>query len=182
MTIDSYIEPTKLEMLVSIKLKQHGITIDDYPINPYNIIRQEGIDLKEIPIDNANIRGMIVHGTNATGILINKNRSYVSKRFIAMHEISHHWFHPRSPKRVCFEEYRCKRKGVEWQANNAAAYSLMPRRLIFELVNEFNGNIEQISEWLQVSPESLLYRINDLGYMNKVHVNERQKSVSLFSR
>jgi len=166
--IDSFIEPTELEILVQSKLKQHGITLYDYPFNPYTIIQAEGVILQEVPLDNENIRGMIVNGPNATGILINKNRSYVSRRFIAMHEISHFWFHHPCPKRVCFEVYKQKRKGIEWQANHAAACALMPRKLIIELLNEYNGNLELMSEWLCVSPESLSYRIVELGYAHRI--------------
>lgn len=168
MVIDTFIEPAKLELLVYAKLKQHGITYDKYPFNPYEIIQAEGIVLQEIPLDDPNIRGMIVHGPNATGIMINKNRSYVSKRFIAMHELSHHWFHPHSPQRVCFENYKNKRKSIEWQANYAAACALMPKSLLSELLSEFNGDLELISEWLCVSLESLTYRISELGYDHRV--------------
>lgn len=176
--INNFVEPAKLEVLVESKLRQHGITYYDYPFNPYDIIHAEGIILQEIPLENENIRGMIVHGPNATGILINKNRSYVSKRFIAMHELSHHWFHPHDSKIVCFEEYQSKYKGIEWQANYAAACALMPRKLVSELLYMYDGDITGISEWFCVSMESLMYRISVLGFEHRI----KKKSFELIRR
>lgn len=163
MTIKGFIEPDVLEQAVYRKLKDKGIEKNDYPINPYVLIDNEGIILQETKFDNNNIRGMIVHGPNKSGILINANRSYVSRRFIAMHELCHYWFHPKETKRICFEEYKIKAKSIEWQANNAAAYALMPRDIVLDLYDYYNGAKEPIADWLKVSVESLTYRLDELG-------------------
>lgn len=163
MTIKGFIEQEALEQAVYEKLNEVGVNKEDYPINPYELIKNEGIILQETRLDNENIRGMIVHGPNKTGILINANRCYVSKRFIAMHELCHYWFHPKETKRVCFEEYKLISKGIEWQANHAAAYALMPTKLVIELYKEYYGDIDCLCSILKVSPESLGYRISEIG-------------------
>ena len=162
MAIDGYIKSNDLERMVYRKLKEKGITKFDYPINPFELIENENIILQEIPFDDCNIRGMLVHGENVSGILINANRSLVSKRFIAMHELSHYWFHPKKSKTICFEEYSQSRKGAEWQANNAAAYALMPSELLLELYDYCDGNLGYICKELKVSRDSLSYRLNEL--------------------
>ena len=162
MTIEGFIEPSALEKVVYDKLKNKGITRYDYPINPYKLIENEGIILREMDFGNENIRGMIVNGDNATGIVINNNRSYVSKRFIAMHELFHYWFHPRKLKTICLENYRKSKKGFEWQANNAAAYALMPKDVLLELYDYCHGDLEFICKELQVSKDSLNYRLGEL--------------------
>lgn len=163
MTIKGFIKPCELENAVYRKLRSVGIKKEDYPINPYKLIENEGIILQEINLDNENIRGMLVHGPNVSGIVINANRSYVSKRFIATHELMHYWFHPKKHKRICFEEYVYQTKGIEWQANNAAAYALMPRDIVLDLYDYYNGAKEPIADWLKVSVESLTYRLDELG-------------------
>lgn len=168
LTIRGYINPKELEHAVYDKLKSLGITKYDYPIDPYSIIRNEGIILQEKPFDNENIRGMIVHGPNKSGIIINANRSFVSRRFIAMHELSHYWYHPHTTSTICFEKYKEEKRGMEWQANNASAYALMPRDLVVELFKCFNGNVCNICDYLKVSPESLSYRLKELGLIKNL--------------
>lgn len=166
MIIRGYIEPEELEYLVANKLDDLGIREHNYPFNPYEIISMEHIELKEIGLENDNIRGMIVHGNNCTGILINANRSYVSRRFIAMHELSHHWFHPHETQRVCFEKYKQTFHDLEWQANHAAAYALMPTKMVVDLYREYNGDLDCLCNILKVSPESLGYRMDEIGRAN----------------
>jgi Zn-dependent peptidase ImmA (M78 family) len=161
--IRGYIEPESLEKVVAEKLTEIGIKECDYPFNPYTLINNENIELKEVPIDNDKIKGMIVHGPNCTGILINSNRCFVSRRFTAMHELSHHWFHPHETQIVCFDDYTQQFEGREWQANHAAAYALMPTKLVIELYKEYYGDIDCLCSILKVSPESLGYRINEIG-------------------
>lgn len=163
LTINGFVNPAELERMVYNKLHDIGIHKEDYPIDPFKIIKDEGIILHEEKLKDENIRGMIVYGPNKTGILINANRSYASRRFIAMHELIHYWFHPKETQRVCFEEYKIVNKGIEWQANNAAAYALMPTKIVIELYDHFFGDIELMAEWLKVSTESLKYRINEIG-------------------
>lgn len=163
MVIRGFIEEEKLEEIVYKKIRELGITKSDYPIDPYQLAKEEGIILQEMQIDDVNIRGMLVHGPNATGILINSNRCYVSKRFIAMHELCHHWFHPHRTKTVCFENYKTNKKGAEWQANNAAAIALMPADIMKEIYQYCNGDINYICKELKVSEDSVKYRIEKLG-------------------
>lgn len=162
LTIKGFIKPEALEQIVYDKLHEIGIRKEDYPINPYELIEKEKIILQEVPLDSQDIKGMIVYGPNKTGILINANRNYVSRRFIAMHELCHYWFHPKEAKRVCFEEYQSRSRGIEWQANNAAAYALMPKELVIELYDHYFGDINAMADWLKVSVESLKYRVNEL--------------------
>lgn len=169
MTIEGFIEPKELECIVYDKLSSLGIRDIDYPIDPFEIIKNEGILLKEIPFDDNNIKGMLVIGDNISGIAINSNRCEVSKRFIATHELSHYWYHPPHPRTVCLEDYPIVRKGIEWQANNAAAYALMPSNMVVELYDYCNGSINYMCDFFKVARDSMEYRIKELKL--KPHVN-----------
>jgi Zn-dependent peptidase ImmA (M78 family) len=169
--ITKFIEPEELEQLVCKKIKELGITSADYPINPNQLIRNEGIEIYERSFTDTNIRGAIMYGSEATAIVINADRSFTSRRFIAMHELSHFWFHPRANKIVCFEEYINNCADKEWQANNAAAYALMPRAMVSELFAASHGDVSYMCDVLKVSPLSLGYRINELGLNIKPEKN-----------
>lgn len=171
--IKGYIALEKLELEVYEKLKQIGINKGNYPINPYNLIIKENIILNEMPFDNQNIRGMIAYGPNCTGIVINSNRSYVSRRFIAMHELSHYWFHPHETRKLCLEHYNEEHKSVEWQANNAAAFALMPTDIVLEVYNYYCGDIYCMASFFKVSLDTMIYRIKTLKLPLKKVYTER---------
>lgn len=163
MTIDGYIQPEDLEHQVYKKLTAIGITDNDYPINPYALIKNEGIILLERAFSNAALKGVIMYGSEATAIAVNSNRCFVSKRFAAMHELIHFWFHPRINENICIETYKEDYADKEWQANNAAAYALMPKDIVLKLFATYDGDIHTMSNILKVSSESLKYRIKELG-------------------
>ncbi|BCN32075.1 ImmA/IrrE family metallo-endopeptidase [Anaeromicropila herbilytica] len=169
MTIRGYIGSNQLEKLVYFKLKSLGITEDDYPLDPYLLIEKENIMLQFSPFDDDNIRGMLVHGPNISGILINSNRNDASKRFIAAHELSHYWFHPHESRTVCFEHYKETTRGIEWQANHAAAYALMPSKILKEAYAYCEGDIPFLCDYFGVSKDSITYRIKELGLKKKQH-------------
>lgn len=171
MTIKGYVEAKKLECIVYEKLKQMGLWNTDYSIDPYELISSEGIILHEKYFDDDNIRGMLVNGDNFSGIVINSNRSDVSRRFIAMHELCHYWFHPRTPQTVCFEDYSKVKKGIEWQANNAAAYALMPTEILMDAFDYCDGNLNYLCTHFNVSRDSMNYRIKELGLQKSVDTN-----------
>lgn len=163
MTIRGYISITDLEKLVCTKLLNIGIHTCDYPINPYCLIQNENIILQEIHLNDTKIRGMTVHGENRTGIMINSNCGLFAKRFIAMHELSHIWFHPHKTKRVCIEDYKKLRRGEEWQANNAAAIALMPTSLVYDIYEHYEGNTEYMCDFFGVGAECMNYRLESLN-------------------
>jgi len=166
--INGFISPDDLEKLVENKLLSIGITKDDYPINPFELIKNEGIILVEQHFDNPDIKGMLVNGPERSGIILNNNRCVQSMKFAGMHELSHFWHHPKQEQRVCFEKYSTDYKGMEWQANNAASYALMPKDIIIDLYDYSFGDLDYIAHYLDVSKEALSYRIKDIG-LPKVH-------------
>lgn len=166
--INGYISPEDLEELVAKKLSSLGITNDDYPINPFELIENEGIILVKQRFNDANIKGMLVNGPERSGIILNNNRCVQSMKFAGMHELSHFWHHPKQDQRVCFDTYSMDYKGMEWQANNAASYALMPRDVIIDLYDYCYGNLEYIARFLDVSKEALSYRIKDIE-LPKIH-------------
>jgi Zn-dependent peptidase ImmA (M78 family) len=161
--IDGFIQPSDLEQLVYEKLLEKGITDNDYPINPYKLINDENILLLERHFDNSALKGVIMYGITDIAITINSDRCYVSRRFTAMHELSHYWFHPRVNHTFCLDTYKIDFSDKEWQANNAAAYALMPTNIVKELFDLTDGNVDKMCETLKVSSESLKYRINEIG-------------------
>lgn len=166
--INGYISPEDLEKLVAKKLSSLGIRNEDYPINPFELIENEGIILVTQRFDDDNIKGMLVNGPERSGIILNSNRCIQSMKFAGMHELSHYWHHPKQDQRVCFEKYSTDYKGMEWQANNATSYALMPRDVVIDLYDYSFGNFEYIAKYLNVSKEALSYRIKDIE-LPKVH-------------
>nr|DAF69099.1 MAG TPA: IrrE protein [Bacteriophage sp.] len=160
--LKGYIEYNKLEKIVLNKLKDIGITEKDYPLNPFELIEREKIILQEIDYDETDIRGMIVFGNNVTGISINKNRTYKSKVYIAMHELSHFWFHPHNTEYICVNDYIERNSDKEWQANNAASLALMPTNILKKLFCESGGNLECISDYFNVGISAVRYRLQKL--------------------
>jgi Zn-dependent peptidase ImmA (M78 family) len=169
MAISGYIGTNQLEKLVKYKIKSLGVTEDDYPLDPYLLIEKENILLQFTPFDNDDIRGMLVHGPSLSGIMINSNRSDTSKRFIAAHELAHYWFHPHEGKTVCFEHYSDRSRGIEWQANHAAAYALMPSKMLIESYEYCEGDLSFLCDYFQVSKDSLNFRLKELGLKKKVN-------------
>lgn len=160
--INSYISFDDLENLVLGKLKSLGINEKDYPLNPYKMIANENIILQEVGMDNNDIRGMIVAGPNACGIMINGNRCQRSKNFIAMHELSHYWFHKLEERRVCLDNYIDSQRMYEWQANNAASIALMPTSLLARLFCECAGNMACLCDFFDVGIDAMTYRLKNL--------------------
>lgn len=181
LTIRGYISVTDLERLVMGKLNHIGITLEDYPIDPFELIYNENIVLQETSFDNINIRGMTVNGDNLSGIIINSNYGICARRFIAMHELSHFWFHPRKTKRVCLEEYSRLKRGEEWQANNAAAIALMPADIVKDLYVHYDGNFEFLCEYFKVGKDSMRYRLERLKLI-KPEEKQSEPRFILFDR
>jgi len=169
--IEGYIEGKRLEGIVYEKLKELGLWNTNYSIDPFKIIESEGIVLKEDTFDNNDIKGMLVNGDNFSGIIINSNRCETSKRFIAMHELCHYWFHPRSQQTVCFEDYSKLKRGIEWQANNAAAYALMPSERVIDIFDYCDGNLHYMCNYFKVGKDSMSYRIKELKLQKSVDTN-----------
>lgn len=157
-----YVHIKELEYKVMNKLNSLGINESDYPINPYKIASDEGIILQEIDFENEDIKGMIMYVDDKAGIAINKNRSFVSRRFTAMHELAHYWFHPHKNHILCLDSYLDEKHMYEWQANNAAAIALMPRNLFMSVFIKFNGNKDEICNFFKVSSQQFEYRFNTI--------------------
>ncbi|SFR78485.1 ImmA/IrrE family metallo-endopeptidase [Anaeromicropila populeti] len=169
--INGYITPKELEQMVTHKLESLGITEEDYPLCPFKLIARENILLYEESFLNENIRGMLVHGPNISGIIVNKNRSNYSKRFIAMHELSHYWFHPHIAKYMCLEETRITERGIEWQANQAASYALLPQNLLEQKFYEFSKCTQKLSSFFEVSEQCIIYRLQNITTKKLLHHN-----------
>lgn len=165
--IKGYIDYGALEHKVLKKLKQLGITEKDYPLNPYELISHEGIILQEIDYEDINIRGMIVFGSNVTGISINQNRTSKSKNYIAMHELSHYWYHPHHTDFVCIDDYINHNNDKEWQANNAASLALMPTKIFSKLFCECGGDLSCLSDYFNVSISAVKYRKEKMQIISK---------------
>jgi len=160
--ISDYVEPEELERIVCAKLKELGITKGEYPINPYDIIYNENIYLKTETFQCTDIKGMLINGESMSTIILNSNRTEDSIRFTAMHELFHFWYHPKMPHRICCEDYFNLTKGVEWQANNAAAYALIPYELLLDKHFEFNGDIPKLCSFFKVSKLCMTNRISNI--------------------
>lgn len=167
-----FAETEELDNFITDKLHNFGISENEI-LNPCEIIIKEGIMLYKEPFSDPNIRGALLCDKR-NAIVINSNRTYQSQRFIAMHELSHFWRHPHDIPRLCMENgvvdveaYTKEYKRAEWQANHMAAFALMNPNLVTNMYYNYDGKIDLMSKILLVSPESLIYRVIELGIENR---------------
>jgi len=96
-------------------------------------------------------------------IPLSADESPCRQRFSLMHEFKHvldhttrHFLYQDTPYRTAAEQ-------AERVADAFAAFVLMPKRVVKRLWFQRHQNIEQLAALLQVSPQALRYRLDQLG-------------------
>ncbi|WP_163195548.1 ImmA/IrrE family metallo-endopeptidase [Clostridium thermarum] len=165
MSIKGYNRRTWLYMRIGQKLKELGITYRDYPLNSIELLKSKFPDvILEITVfPSINMGGIFYRGKECSGIALNALRSEKGRNFDCMHEMIHYWYHPNS-EAICFYSNFIKQNpGIEWEANEGAAYALMPPKLFAKKYFEFHGDIKALSDFFFVGETAVKYRIENLG-------------------
>jgi len=137
----------------------------EYPINPFALIREEGITFSLVNFRR--LEGVYIPSSSEDDVPIigiNANRPITRQRFTAVHELCHHF-------RDADKEVSCpiggKKNAIESFAENFAAAVLMPiteLRVQVDKRKNIRGTISfddvlEIADYFGVSFESCLYRI-----------------------
>jgi Zn-dependent peptidase ImmA (M78 family) len=85
------------------------------------------------------------------------------QRFSLMHEFKHVLDHTTRPFLYQDTPYRTASEQAERVADAFAAFALMPKRVVKRLWFQRHQNIDQLASLLQVSPQALRYRLDQLG-------------------
>ncbi len=102
--------------------------------------------------------GAYVRNERAHAIYINRKRPYVRRRFSLAHEFGHYILgHPSSTS-----TFGSRNHWTEVQANQFAAFLLMPRELV-KLLNRRMCSIAEIALWFRVSELAMAIRMDELG-------------------
>jgi Zn-dependent peptidase ImmA (M78 family) len=96
-------------------------------------------------------------------ISINADDHPFRQRFSMMHEFKHVLDH--TTRQFLYEDtpYRTAHEQAERVADAFAAFLLMPKRVVKALWCQRHQNIEQLALLLEVSPQALRYRLDQLG-------------------
>ena len=154
------------EEMASAYLAQYfGDMRVEYPINPFQMLKDEGILFSLI--DSKKLEGVYIPASSEEDIPavgINANRPITRQRFTAAHELCHH-FRDADKQITC--PINGKKTSIEYFAENFAAALLMPWQELRNQVNKRKilrgeltfDDVLDIADFFGVSFESCLYRI-----------------------
>lgn len=121
-------------------------------------------------------------------ITVSADEHPLRQRFSLMHEFKHVLDHTTRPFLYQETPYRTASEQAERVADAFAAFVLMPKRVVKGLWFRRHQNIEQLASLLQVSPQALRYRLDQLGLTERPlrcavrPTVFRQRSVPAFQR
>jgi Zn-dependent peptidase ImmA (M78 family) len=146
--------------------------ISEPPIDVETIVHCLGIDLNYVKFEDEEISGVLINKEGHINIGVNENHPHNRQRFTIAHEIGHYILHYDKPLFVD-ERFRDKtssegKNPEEIDANTFAAELLMPEPFIrgdmAQLKNWDEESIRELAKKYQVSAESLVYRLSNLGF------------------
>lgn len=110
--------------------------------------------------------GAILIESDKCGIIINEKDAPVRQRFTLAHEIGHFVSYKLQDKTGSVIEYRDGASSLgknleEVFANKFAAAILMPKIKLYE-VKKIINDCDELSEWFNVSSESMKYRLSNI--------------------
>lgn len=154
-------------------LKELNITSP--PINIYEILKNEGINVDFINFKSWDLHGCYLKNITGPSIGINSRHILTKQRFTATHEYKHH-FHDMPFQLGDLSGFRCveteQRIKIEKTANTFAAAMLVPEWMIRRIISELGDycTIHILSGIFRVSYEAMIYRLNNLG-----NITDRKK-------
>jgi Zn-dependent peptidase ImmA (M78 family) len=173
-----------IRKIVEELLDEHGIK--EPPVDVEKISESYGLSVVRKDVES--ISGFIIRSDGKAVIGVNSNNAPARQRFTIAHELGHYLIHPPSTDDVHVDsgfEVRFRdelsSQGTdksEQEANFFAAELLMPQKFLeadlrnagkIDLVNgEFlvEGFLENLAQRYNVSSQSLLFRLTNLGVLN----------------
>lgn len=124
---------------------------------------------------NDKFSGMAIKSNEFRFILINNNQTIGKQHFTIAHELFHLFIQEQFTSMVCNAGYFNKKDQIEYIADRFSAHLLLPEQGVSELIpdKELNKNkitletIVKIEQFYSVSRRALLYRLEELGIIEK---------------
>lgn len=169
--------------------KRKTLGLDDGPIkNIFGILDDEGVFVVKMPIGSKELSGAFYYDKEKgnSKILINSNRSAGHQNFTAAHEFCHHLI-DKEEQPILIDFNDGNKPIHEKRADCFAANFLMPEVGIRNYIGDILGNstkrlsdeeLVRIRNEFDVSWQSLIYRLNNLGYLFDAIFNEKLKKIS----
>lgn len=153
------------EQLAQAYLKKYyGDTEIKFPINPFQMLKDEGVDFSLLDLNK--LEGLYIPKQDANDLPvvgINANRPITRQRFTAAHELCHHL--RDSDKAISCPQFG-KKNPIEKYADKFAAALLMPADVFAKQIAQYIGEREyltfddllRISDYFGVSFEACVFR------------------------
>lgn len=170
--------------MMDIKEKAEKL-LDDYglltsPIDLTMLARKLNIAVQYEDLDSDISGFLVIKEKKKSTIVLNKKHSKNRQRFTFSHEIGHYVLHRDSGEELFLEkeltyfrsEQYSEDSKMEKEANQFAAYLLMPEKVIKELISTNNFDISKerdfskLSKILQVSERALAIHLVELKYLH----------------
>lgn len=154
------------------------------PINVHEVARRRGINVVDFEFGD-DVSGVLITERDKTTIGVNPNNSGVRQRFTVGHELGHYYLgHQRNGMFVDTPEryftmfnFRDSNSSTgefiqEREANAFAAALLMPRELIFQVIDDLKESFnvrsnedlfEQLAKTFEVSTQAMGFRLSNLN-------------------
>ncbi len=103
---------------------------------------------------------LLIHANGSFKIFLPRNSSAVRDYFTIAHELGHYFLHWTKGTEESF--CRGESNPIEWQANWFAAELLMPEQLFSDMAEEFDYDINDLSDYFGVSRSAASVRLDAL--------------------
>lgn len=136
----------------------------EIPVDPVNLAKLHGIEVKNAIFKDSNISGIISKDTDKTIIFVNSVDPYNRKRFTVAHELGHYFLHLTEDNGSVVDMYRNStniNNKNEVEANSFAAAILMDELLVKSKWNDLKS-VQVIADIFHVSYEAMSYRLRFL--------------------
>lgn len=154
-------EVFSLPSLLSYAQKR-GIQIEPLDLNA--VAKELSVKIEYINFENSEISGKLYNKEGKWIIEVNKKHAQVRQRFTIAHELAHLVLHRNMNS--SFEDaifFRSDDNNAkERQANLFASELLLPKKIFFEKIKSFDGDIQKIAEYFKVSTMVVRLRAQQL--------------------
>ncbi len=175
--MNEYITKRQLYEFIDTLRKDLKLTFADYPLDLISILsKRSDFELVFNKFKCDKLWGMAFKGDISNMIVINDNKSYKEKQFIAGHELIHIKKHPVNDLGYkCFEKPQSIQNSyLEWQANEGSAELFVPYKILLPLVEKKYDELlqglgtfsycDELSNYFEVSSNVIQCRLNSLKY------------------
>lgn len=168
------------EFIASAK-ERYGIKNCSYPLNLIGICEdRNNLDIEYLHLKTKGLCGVAFIGNKSDTIVLNSGRTEKERNYDCAHEVIHLLKH----RNLGIAEFKCyenRSTSIEWQANEGAAETLVPYKLLLPLICENRGLLKhwkttyalrgQLATYFNVTESVIKYRLENLKYEISQYLN-----------